>query len=61
MKNNDIRVAAKAAGVMLWQIAEALGIPDTSFSKILRRELPPEKKTQVMAIISELSNGSDGR
>ena len=39
MKNNDIRLAAAGAGVCLWQIADALGIADNSFSRKLRKEL----------------------
>lgn len=52
--NNDIRTAAKQAGVWLWQIAERLGINDGNFSRKLRRELLPEEREKVLQIISEL-------
>lgn len=53
--NQEIRNAAKEAGVYLWQIADRLGIKyDTYFSKMLRRELPKEKQEQIMAIITEI-------
>ena len=56
MKSNaDIRAMAKAKGVMLWQIAEAIGINDGNFSRKLRRELPTAEKTEILAIIDELS------
>lgn len=56
MKSNaDIRAMAKAKGVMLWQIAEAIGINDGNFSRKLRRELPTAEKAKIMSIIDELS------
>lgn len=57
MKNQQIRRAAAGAGVKLWQVAEALGIADCSFSRKLRRELPPEEKEKIFSIIQELSKG----
>lgn len=53
--NNEIKTRAKAQNVCLWEIAEVLGIPDSSLSRKLRRELPPEEKTKIFAIIDELS------
>lgn len=55
MMNQDIRRTAAGAGVKLWQIAEALGIADCSFSRKLRRELPREEKDRIFSIIRELS------
>lgn len=55
MKNQDVRQAAANAGIRLWRIAEVLEIPDSSFSKKLRRELPPEEKEKIFGIIRELS------
>jgi hypothetical protein len=55
MQNQDIRRAAAGAGVKLWQIAEALGIADCSFSRKLRRDLPQEEKDRIISIIRELS------
>ncbi len=56
MKSNaDIRAMAKAKGVMLWQIAEAIGINDGNFSRKLRRELSAAEKAKIMSIIDELS------
>lgn len=57
MKNQDVRQAASNADVRLWQIAEALGIADSSLSRKLRRELPPEEKERIFGIIRELSRG----
>ena len=55
MQNQDIRRAAAGAGVKLWQIAEAMHMADSSLSRKLRRELPPEEKARVFAGIRELS------
>lgn len=46
---------AKAKGVMLWQIAEAIGINDGNFSRKLRRELSAAEKAKIMSIIDELA------
>ena len=54
MKNLDIRLAATGAGVRLWQIAEALGITDSSFSRKLRKELSDTQKQEIFDIIDRL-------
>lgn len=54
-KNNDIRELAKRNGICLWQIAERLEITDSYFSRILRKELPSEKKMKIVKIIKEMS------
>lgn len=55
MANNDIRQAAKSAGVKLWRIAERLGWADNTFSRKLRREFPADEKEKILAVINELS------
>lgn len=55
VKNQDIRNAAKKAGVKLWQIADKLGTWDTTFSKKLRKELPQEEKEEIFGIIATLA------
>lgn len=52
--NQEIRKAAKEAGIYLWQIADRLGYQDSNFCKMLRYELPKEKQEQIMAIITEI-------
>ena len=54
-KNKDIRIAANASGVKLWEIAEALSITDSTFSRKLRKELKHEEKQKIFAIIEQLS------
>lgn len=55
MKNSEIRAFAKNNGVKLWEIADKLGIQDSAFSRKLRRELSPEEKEKVLAIIDRLA------
>lgn len=58
MYNKEIRNAAKARKVKMWQIAEALGIQDSAFSRKLRHELPQEEKEMILAIIEDLAKGA---
>lgn len=55
MSNQDIRRTAAGAGVKLWQIADALGMADCSFSRKLRKELPQDEKEKIFSIIQQLA------
>lgn len=59
VSNQTIRLRAKEAGVKLWQIADRMGIEDTHFSKLLRKELPEDKQAQIMQIIAELEQEAE--
>lgn len=59
MNNQDIKKAAKIAGVKLWQIADKLGIADFTFSRKLRYELPQDEKERILSIIEELKGASE--
>lgn len=54
--NSSIRAAAKVAGVLLWEIAEKLGMQDSSFSRKLRKELPAEEQEKILGIIRDLAS-----
>jgi hypothetical protein len=56
MSNEALRRFAAGNGVKLWQVAEALGIADTSLS---RRELPPDEKERIVRIIREISKEAE--
>ncbi|WP_432352630.1 hypothetical protein [Anaerotruncus rubiinfantis] len=58
MTNQDIRFEAAGAGVKLWQIADKLGITDSSFSRKLRKEFGTEEKEHIRQIIAELKGGA---
>lgn len=49
--NMDIRDAAKKKGIYLWQIADALKIQESRFSKMLRTELPQDEKQKIISVI----------
>jgi predicted DNA-binding ribbon-helix-helix protein len=55
MNNNDIRMMARNQDVRLWQIADKLNMQDSNFSKMLRKELPNEKKEHIYKIINEIA------
>lgn len=52
--NNDIRVAANTARVRLWEIADAIGLSDSSFSRKLRREFSNTEKVKILDVIENL-------
>lgn len=53
--NITIREMSKNRGVFLWEIADALGMHDSLFSKKLRKELPRKETEEVLSIIDRLS------
>lgn len=53
--NTDIKKAIFENNVKKWEIANKLGISDSSFSRILRTELSFEKKIQILNIIKGLA------
>lgn len=55
MKNLEIRNLAKTSGVKMWQIADALGIADTTLCRKLRKELPQDQKAKILDIIQQLA------
>ena len=57
--NADIKEKATTSNVRLWQIADALGIADTTLSKKLRKELPESEKERIFTIIENLSKEAD--
>lgn len=57
MKNLDVRAAIKSSGFKQWEIAEAYGICEWSFSRLLRKELPNEVKQRIYNAIEQLKNG----
>lgn len=55
MCNTDIRTEAKQAGVYLYAIADKLGVSEPTMTRLLRHELPTDKKRQLKDIIAELA------
>ncbi len=53
-KNEDIKKEIKESGLKFWQVAYAIGISDTTFSRKLRIELKIEEKQKIRAAIKLL-------
>lgn len=52
--NQDIRQAAKEAGVTLWKLASFMGKSEATITRMLRSELSEETKEELMKAISQL-------
>ena len=57
--NAEIRSAIFEHGICQWQVAERYGMCDSAFSRMLRRELPEDKKQIILSIIEELRKESE--
>lgn len=55
MENMEIRRAAVRNGLKLWEVAEACGVTDSTFSRKLRRELPSEQRDHILNTIRNLA------
>ena len=51
--NIEIRNKIKAEGLFLWQVADAMGIQDSTFSRLLRKELSDRDRARVLAAIEK--------
>lgn len=54
MRNKDIRELIKKKRVFHYEVAEALGVTVTTFSKWLQRELPEEKKNLIRSAVEKI-------
>ena len=57
MTNIEVRDAIKRTRVYGYEIAAALGISETHFSRKMRKEFTPEEKNRVLAVIAKLAKG----
>lgn len=55
MKNKEIRNAAGGHGLKLWQVAEAIGMNESAFSRKLRKELADDEKERILSAIDKLA------
>ncbi len=56
MKNYDIRCSIQQHRLHHYEIADALGINESTFSRWLRDELPEDKKEKIFQIIEQIAN-----
>ena len=55
MFNIDVRNAIRQAGFRQYEVAEVLGISETSFSRSMaRKELPSDKKQHILRMIEKM-------
>lgn len=54
MQNEAIRRSISDSGLKYWEVADAIGIADTTFAKWLRHELPDDKQKQILAVIDQM-------
>lgn len=54
MNNKDVREEIKKSKLFQWQVAEAIGINESAFSRKLRYELPKEEKQEIFSVIQKL-------
>ena len=52
--NEDVRRAARAAGVPLWRIAAELEISEPTLTRWLRVPLPDDRRDKIMRVIPML-------
>lgn len=60
MKNRAVHEAFEKSNVKKWEVAEKLGIADTTFSKKLRKELPESEKQKILKIIEGFASEQRG-
>lgn len=53
--NNDVREAAKKAGVKHWEIAARLGVSEQTFVRWMRSPLVSEKEDAILNAVNELA------
>ena len=54
IKNLEVRMKIFESGLNHWEVAGALGVSATTFSRWLRFEMTPSKKEEVIKAINEL-------
>lgn len=53
MCNATVRERIKNAGVFHWQVAEALGVSESKFCRMLRREMPEDQQRKVLEAVEK--------
>ena len=53
--NEEIRQRIVEKGIRYWQVADALGVNDGNFSRMLRHELSDAERMKVLSVIDEVA------
>ena len=59
MNNTEIRRDIVRSGLKYWEVAQAYGCTDSTFSRKLRQELSDDEKVKIRAIIIQLAGERD--
>ncbi len=51
MENMEIRIEMTRHGLKQWQVANLLGVSESVFSRMLRKELSEEEKERILKAI----------
>lgn len=51
--NKEIREAIEKKRIRYYEIAEKIGVSTCYFSRLLQKELPPERKAEILKAIKE--------
>lgn len=57
----EIRQEASKNGLKLWEVAEAVGVADSTLSRKLRRELPSDQRDHILRVIANLAKKKEVR
>ncbi len=55
MSNTEIKRAIKEKGLKQWEVAEALGVAETTLTRWLRKDPEPEKEAEIFNAIHKLA------
>ena len=55
MANEDVKSVIRKSRLYHYQIADCLGLQDSAFSRLLRKELTNEKKNEIYSAIERLT------
>ena len=53
--NSDIRSECRKHNVKLWELAEWIGVSESTMTRKLRQELPSEQKDHILSMILKLA------
>ena len=59
MNNFELRNELKRHGFACWQLADLLGVSEATLTRILRHELPPERREHIMQLIETAAERRD--
>ena len=54
MSGAEIKKEIQRAGLKVWQVANAYGVTDSNFSRLLRKDFTEEQTEKILSIINEL-------